>query len=139
MGETFKQRERWDGTAGLAAGNAGLGSSRLAPRLGAGTSRPPGSVAIASPCQPAWVQGLTTLVRRAVDGSQGQPKNVGASGYRAPSWIQGLLQAAAGTSDPVDATVVLLAQAGDRIVTGDAGDLPRLAAAAGTGCVLVAC
>lgn len=51
----------------------------------------------------------------------------------------GLLQASAGTSDPVDATVVLLAQAGDRIITSDVGDLSRLAAAAGTGCMIVAC
>src|SRR6202043_2260006 len=29
----------------------------------------------------------------------------------------GVLQAAAGTADPIDATVVLLAQAGDRILT----------------------
>lgn len=51
----------------------------------------------------------------------------------------GLLLAAAGTSDPVDATVVLLARAGDRIITSDVGDLSRLAAAAATGCVIVAC
>jgi predicted nucleic acid-binding protein len=51
----------------------------------------------------------------------------------------GLLQASAGTSDSVDATVVLLAQAGDRIITSDAGDLSRLAEAAATGCMIVAC
>jgi hypothetical protein len=51
----------------------------------------------------------------------------------------GLLLAAAGTSDPVDATVVLLARAGDRIITSDVGGLSRLAAAAATGCVIVAC
>jgi predicted nucleic acid-binding protein len=51
----------------------------------------------------------------------------------------GLLQASAGTSDSVDATVVLLAQAGDRIITSDVGDLSRLAEAAATGCVIVAC
>src|SRR6266536_2561792 len=125
MGETFKQRERWDGTAGLAAGNAGLGHPGSLRDLALGQADP----RVASP----------SPLHASQHGSKGQPKNVGASGYRAPSWIQGLLQAAAGTSDPVDATVVLLAQAGDRIVTGDAGDLPRLAAAAGTGCVLVAC
>lgn len=51
----------------------------------------------------------------------------------------GLLQAAACTSDPVDATVVLLAQAGNRIITSDAGELSRLAAAAAAGCMIVAC
>ena len=51
----------------------------------------------------------------------------------------GLLLAAASTSDPVDATVVLLARAGDRIITSDVGDLSRLASAAATGCVIVAC
>lgn len=51
----------------------------------------------------------------------------------------GLLQASAGTSDPVDATVVLLAQADDRIITSDVGDLSRLAAAASAGCMIVAC
>jgi len=51
----------------------------------------------------------------------------------------GLLLAAAGTSDPVDATVVLLARAGDRIITSDVDGLSRLAAAAATGCVIVAC
>ena len=42
----------------------------------------------------------------------------------------GILQAAAGTSDAIDATVVLLASAGDRILTSDADDIVRLAAAA---------
>lgn len=51
----------------------------------------------------------------------------------------GLLLAAATTSDAVDATVVLLAQAGDRVLTSDAGDLTRLVAAAANGCVIVAC
>jgi hypothetical protein len=51
----------------------------------------------------------------------------------------GLLLAASGTSDPVDATVVLLARAGDRVLTSDAGDLSLLAAAAANGCVVVAC
>jgi predicted nucleic acid-binding protein len=51
----------------------------------------------------------------------------------------GCLQGSAGTSDPVDATVVLLAQAGDRIITSDVGDLSRLATAAGSGCMIVAC
>jgi hypothetical protein len=51
----------------------------------------------------------------------------------------GVLQAAAGTTDPIDATVVLLAAPGDRILTGDPGDLSRLAGAAGNRPVIVAC
>jgi hypothetical protein len=51
----------------------------------------------------------------------------------------GVLLAKAGTSDPVDATVVLLAVAGDRILTSDPDDLGRLAAAAGSRPVIVAC
>jgi hypothetical protein len=49
----------------------------------------------------------------------------------------GVLQAAAGTADPIDATVVLLAAPGDRILTSDPGDLARLAAAAGNRPVIV--
>jgi hypothetical protein len=51
----------------------------------------------------------------------------------------GILQAAAGTSDAIDATVVLLASAGDRILTSDPGDIARLAAAAGNRAVVIAC
>jgi hypothetical protein len=51
----------------------------------------------------------------------------------------GVLQGAAGTSDPVDATVVLLAGPGDRILTSDPGDITRLAAAAGSRAVVIAC
>lgn len=51
----------------------------------------------------------------------------------------GVLQAAAGTSDPIDATVVLLAAPGDRILTSDPSDLTRLAEAAGNRPVIVAC
>ncbi len=51
----------------------------------------------------------------------------------------GVLQAAARTADPIDATVVLLAAPGDRILTSDAGDLARLAEAAGNRPVIVAC
>ena len=51
----------------------------------------------------------------------------------------GELQAAAGTADPVDATVVLLAAPGDRIVTSDAGDIARLAAAADNRAIVIAC
>jgi hypothetical protein len=51
----------------------------------------------------------------------------------------GVLLGRAGTSDPIDATVVLLADAGDRIVTDDPGDLKRLAVAAGRSVVIVGC
>ena len=51
----------------------------------------------------------------------------------------GVLQAEAGTADPIDATVVLLAAPGDRILTSDPGDLTRLAAAAGNRPVIVTC
>ncbi|HUN33871.1 MAG TPA: hypothetical protein VMU95_17820 [Trebonia sp.] len=49
----------------------------------------------------------------------------------------GILQAAAGTSDAIDATVVLLASAGDRILTSDADDIVRLAAAADNRAVVI--
>ena len=51
----------------------------------------------------------------------------------------GVLQASAGTSDAIDATVVLLASAGDRILTSDPSDITRLSAAAGNRAVIVAC
>jgi hypothetical protein len=51
----------------------------------------------------------------------------------------GVLLGLTGTSDPVDATVVLLARTGDRILTSDPSDLTRLASAAGTAAVIVAC
>ena len=51
----------------------------------------------------------------------------------------GVLLAAAGTADPIDATVVLLAAPGDRILTSDPGDLSRLAAAAANRPVIIAC
>jgi hypothetical protein len=51
----------------------------------------------------------------------------------------GVLQAAARTADPIDATVVLLAAPGDRILTSDPGDLTHLAEAAGNRPVIVAC
>jgi hypothetical protein len=43
----------------------------------------------------------------------------------------GRLLAAAGSSDVIDAAVVLLAEDGDEIVTADHGDLEQLAAASG--------
>jgi hypothetical protein len=51
----------------------------------------------------------------------------------------GALQASAGTAGPIDATVVLLAAPGDRILTSDPSDLSRLAEAAGNRPVIVAC
>lgn len=51
----------------------------------------------------------------------------------------GILQATAGTSDAIDATVVLLASAGDRILTSGPGDIARLAAAAETRAVVITC
>ncbi len=50
----------------------------------------------------------------------------------------GVLQAAAGTADAIDATVVLLAAPGDRIMTSDPGDITVLAAAAQNRAVVVA-
>jgi hypothetical protein len=51
----------------------------------------------------------------------------------------GALLAAADAADPIDATVVLLAAPGDRILTSDPGDLARLAESAGNRPVIVAC
>jgi hypothetical protein len=51
----------------------------------------------------------------------------------------GVLLGRADTADPVDATVVLLAEPGDRILTSDPDDLTRLALAAANRAVIVAC
>jgi hypothetical protein len=51
----------------------------------------------------------------------------------------GALLGSAGTSDPIDATVVLLAGPGDRILTSDPDDLTALARAAGSRALIVAC
>jgi hypothetical protein len=51
----------------------------------------------------------------------------------------GVLQEAAGTSDAIDATVVLLASPGDRILTSDPSDISRLAEAAGNRALVVPC
>ena len=51
----------------------------------------------------------------------------------------GVLLQRSGTSDPIDATVVLLADAGDRILTSDTGDLRHLADAAGVHALITAC
>lgn len=51
----------------------------------------------------------------------------------------GVLLAEAGTADAIDATVVLLAAPGDRILTSDPEDLTRLAEAARNRAVIVPC
>jgi hypothetical protein len=51
----------------------------------------------------------------------------------------GALLADTGTADAVDATVVLLAAPGDRIITSDPHDLTRLADAARNRAVIIAC
>ena len=51
----------------------------------------------------------------------------------------GVLLGAADTADPIDATVVLLAAPGDRILTSDPADLTRLARLADRRAVIVAC
>ena len=51
----------------------------------------------------------------------------------------GALLGQTGTADPIDATVVLLANPGDRILTSDPDDLTRLAEAAKCRAVVVAC
>jgi len=51
----------------------------------------------------------------------------------------GVLVGRAGTSDPIDATVVLIAEPGDRILTSDPDDLRLLAAAAGARVAVIAC
>lgn len=51
----------------------------------------------------------------------------------------GELVGRAGTSDTIDATVILLANRGDRILTSDPSDLQHLVATAGTKAVIVSC
>jgi hypothetical protein len=51
----------------------------------------------------------------------------------------GVLLGRAGTADPVDATVALLAGPGDRIFTSDPDDLTKLVDAAGCRAMVVAC
>ncbi len=51
----------------------------------------------------------------------------------------GVLPARAGTADPIDATVVLAAEPGDRILTSDPDDIRRLATAAGARAAIVTC
>ena len=51
----------------------------------------------------------------------------------------GVLLGQAGTSDPIDATVVLVADHGDRILTTDPDDIKHLATAAGKRVAVIAC
>ena len=51
----------------------------------------------------------------------------------------GVLLGRAGTADPIDATVALMAGPGDRIFTSDPDDLTKLVDAAGCRAVVVAC
>ncbi len=51
----------------------------------------------------------------------------------------GVLLAGSGTADAIDATVVLLAAPGDRVLTSDPAGLTRLAEAAGNRAVIVPC
>ena len=51
----------------------------------------------------------------------------------------GVLLGRTGTGDPIDATIVLLAETGDRVLTSDSGDITALAAAAHRTVRLVTC
>lgn len=51
----------------------------------------------------------------------------------------GVLLGRAGTSNPIDATVALVAENGDRILTSDPSDIRRLVTAAGIRAVTIAC
>ena len=51
----------------------------------------------------------------------------------------GALLAKAGTDDPIDATVVLVARSGDRILTSDPGDIEHLASRARKKIAIVPC
>ena len=50
-----------------------------------------------------------------------------------------MLLGEADTADPIDATVVLLANPGDRILTSDPSDLSKLVEAANCRALVVAC
>ena len=51
----------------------------------------------------------------------------------------GILQAKAGTSDPIDAAVVLVARPRDRILTSDPVDIEHLAASCGKPVTVIPC
>lgn len=51
----------------------------------------------------------------------------------------GVLLGSSKTSDPIDATVILMTRDGDRILTSDPGDLAELAAVAGRRVAIISC
>lgn len=51
----------------------------------------------------------------------------------------GVLLGRAGTTDPIDATLVLAANPGDRIITSDPDDIGHLATAAGRSVAVIPC
>lgn len=51
----------------------------------------------------------------------------------------GVLLGRAGTSDPIDATIVLIAEDGDRVLTSDPDDLRHLADTAGARVAVIRC
>lgn len=51
----------------------------------------------------------------------------------------GVLLSRTGRGDPIDATVVLVAQTGDRILTSDPDDIRRFVAAAGKSVAIISC
>lgn len=51
----------------------------------------------------------------------------------------GVLLGKAGTSDPVDGTVVAIAAAGDRVLTSDVGDIAKLVSVSGRPIGVVGC
>ena len=70
--------------------------------------------------------------------ADGRPRSRGCSApWMSSRWTSGaprdagVLLGRAGTSDPVDASLVLLAEGGDRILTSDPDDLRHLADASG--------
>jgi predicted nucleic acid-binding protein len=51
----------------------------------------------------------------------------------------GVLLAKSRADDPIDATVVLVARSGDRVLTSDPGDIARLASSSGKKLTIVSC
>jgi len=51
----------------------------------------------------------------------------------------GALLAKARADDPIDATVVLIARSGDRVLTSDPGDIARLASSSGKRLTIISC
>lgn len=51
----------------------------------------------------------------------------------------GILIGMSGTEDPIDATVVLVCETGDRVLTSDPGDIEHLASTAGKRIAVIAC